>query len=267
MGFFGDSDSDDEAKPIVSKVNDGGDEDTLDDFMSKLAEEKPSDSKKKTKSERLDLEDDNDFCGAESKSATEDRSCNTKGSLLEVQEDDKEDDQGGSTFTLMRVNHAEVRYEEFTRSFTASSAATPPKILSDWSIANSCVIRVRNNQPLPPFPLLRSFTSLPSPALKEVASHLASTYPAPTAIQSVAVPLALSGNNVIACAQTGSGKTLSFAIPMMAHLTGGKTRGIVVGCTRELVMQIYKVIKPLAALMNRSSIPLFGGNGGKEKFR
>ncbi|GMI41558.1 hypothetical protein TrCOL_g13130, partial [Triparma columacea] len=236
--------------------------------MNKLAEDQSlnqsSDNAKR--SERLDLEDENDLFGSESKSATEDRSCTIKRSLPDVQTDDKEDDQGGSAFVLAPVNHAEVHYEEFTRSFTSASGATASQSLSAWSLSNSCVIRVKNNHPIPPFALLHTFTSLPSPPLQEIASHLASTYPAPTVIQSVAVPLALSGNNVIACAQTGSGKTLSFAIPMMAHLTGGKTRGIVVGCTRELVMQIYKVIKPLAALINRSSIPLFGGNGGKEKY-
>lgn len=71
-------------------------------------------------------------------------------------------------------------------------------------------------------------------------------YAEPTAIQSRAIPPALAGKDVIGCAQTGTGKTAAFAIPMIERLAGGEgPRALILAPTRELAMQIQKTFELL----------------------
>ena len=75
----------------------------------------------------------------------------------------------------------------------------------------------------------------------------------PTPVQEQAIPIALEGKDVIACAQTGTGKTAAFGIPMMQHLLNHPTeRALVVAPTRELAIQITEVMVKLA-----QQIPVF----------
>ena len=69
----------------------------------------------------------------------------------------------------------------------------------------------------------------------------AARFSAPTPVQAAAIPLALEGKDVLATAQTGTGKTLAFLIPIMEHLLQNATAGIaalVLVPTRELAMQV-----------------------------
>ena len=89
----------------------------------------------------------------------------------------------------------------------------------------------------------------------------------PTFIQAQGWPMALSGSNVVGIAQTGSGKTLSFALPALVHLLANRdeserstpVRVIVLAPTRELACQIQEVIRPLANAVNASSATIYGG--------
>ena len=74
-------------------------------------------------------------------------------------------------------------------------------------------------------------------------------YTVPTAIQEKAIPAALAGRDVLGCAQTGTGKTASFAIPIIQQIVQNKTsvkrRGIkalILTPTRELALQINECI-------------------------
>lgn len=86
---------------------------------------------------------------------------------------------------------------------------------------------------------MQSFTELPiSTYLQERIS--AAGFATPTPVQAAAIPQALGGKDVLATAQTGTGKTLAFLIPVMERLLQEKTRGItalVLGPTRELALQ------------------------------
>lgn len=77
----------------------------------------------------------------------------------------------------------------------------------------------------------------------------ASGYKEPTPIQMQAVPLMLQGREILACAPTGSGKTVAFIIPILAHLKEPKKSGfraVVVSPTRELAQQTYREFVRLA---------------------
>jgi ATP-dependent RNA helicase RhlE len=86
----------------------------------------------------------------------------------------------------------------------------------------------------------------------------------PTWIQSQSIPPALAGHDVIACAQTGSGKTAAFLLPILQGLLDGprgKTRALVLAPTRELAAQILEDLKDLATHTPVTGAAVFGGVG------
>jgi len=92
----------------------------------------------------------------------------------------------------------------------------------------------------------------------------------PTPIQNEAIPVALDGSDVIAVAQTGTGKTLAFTLPALTRLANGKrgrTRMLVLTPTRELAQQVEKVIAPLGKPLGLRSVCVFGGVGMEPQTR
>ena len=108
-----------------------------------------------------------------------------------------------------------------------------------------------------------TFASLGVPA--PIAGSLADggiTTPFP--VQAATLPDALAGRDVLGRAQTGSGKTLGFSIPLAARLAGGRTapghpRGLVLVPTRELATQVEDVLVPLARAMGLRAATIYGG--------
>ncbi len=90
-----------------------------------------------------------------------------------------------------------------------------------------------------------------------------------TPIQEQSIPIILAGNDLIACAQTGTGKTAAFLLPVLDHLlrnesNGEKPRVLVLVPTRELAIQIDQQIEGLAYFTGVSSVAVYGGNSGAE---
>ncbi|HEY7114448.1 MAG TPA: DEAD/DEAH box helicase [Thermoanaerobaculia bacterium] len=86
----------------------------------------------------------------------------------------------------------------------------------------------------------------------------------PTPIQQDAIPPALAGRDVLACAMTGSGKTAAFLLPILTRLMGsrrGTTRALILTPTRELAAQIDEHARALAVHTPLSSAAVFGGVG------
>ena len=86
----------------------------------------------------------------------------------------------------------------------------------------------------------------------------------PTAIQADAIPPALAGRDVLACAMTGSGKTAAFLLPILQRLMGqprGTTRGLIITPTRELAAQILEDLNALAVHTPITAAAIFGGVG------
>ena len=89
-------------------------------------------------------------------------------------------------------------------------------------------------------------------------------YSEPTPIQKKAIPEALAGKDVVGCAQTGSGKTAAFILPLLQRM--GEERGVkalVVTPTRELAVQIEEVARSFARFTNRRVTAVYGGVGYK----
>jgi len=86
----------------------------------------------------------------------------------------------------------------------------------------------------------------------------------PTPIQSEAIPHALHGRDLLACAATGSGKTAAFLLPILNQLVDrprGKTRALVLAPTRELALQIVSDLGELARFTGVKAAPVHGGVG------
>ncbi len=83
----------------------------------------------------------------------------------------------------------------------------------------------------------------------------------PTPIQSKAIPAAFSGRDLVGCAQTGTGKTAAFCIPILVRLAEREDQtALILAPTRELAVQIHKVVEQLgAAFPELSSVLLIGG--------
>lgn len=94
----------------------------------------------------------------------------------------------------------------------------------------------------------------------------ASNYETATLVQQQVIPPILEGHDVIASAQTGTGKTAAFLLPVMNRLlkghVDGQTGALIIVPTRELAIQISQHIEGLSYFTHLSSIAIYGGSGG-----
>ena len=89
-----------------------------------------------------------------------------------------------------------------------------------------------------------------------------------TPIQQQAIPIILNGEDLIACAQTGTGKTAAFVLPILSLLSSqkqnDKVKALIIAPTRELAKQIDMQIEGFSYFTNSSSYPIYGGGTGPE---
>ncbi|SMG50740.1 ATP-dependent RNA helicase RhlE [Marivirga sericea] len=93
-------------------------------------------------------------------------------------------------------------------------------------------------------------------------------YQKPSEIQVKAIPRILNGHDVIGIAQTGTGKTAAFVLPLLMKLKyaqGHDPRALIIAPTRELVMQVYENILELGKYTDLRTVCLYGGIGPKKQ--
>lgn len=101
--------------------------------------------------------------------------------------------------------------------------------------------------------------------LLEALDHMG--FESATPIQEQAIPQILQNKDLIACAQTGTGKTAAFILPILHKLTGKPDSSIdtlVIVPTRELAIQIEQEIQGLSYFVSVGSKAIYGGGGGKD---
>ncbi|HEX9093594.1 MAG TPA: DEAD/DEAH box helicase, partial [Coriobacteriia bacterium] len=88
-------------------------------------------------------------------------------------------------------------------------------------------------------------------------------YTEPTPVQTEAIPLVLDGRDVVGCAQTGTGKTAAFILPLLQRISArpGGPRALVVTPTRELALQIVEVANSAAKHTRHRVAAVYGGVG------
>ena len=93
-------------------------------------------------------------------------------------------------------------------------------------------------------------------------------YTEPTPIQEQAIPLALAGQDILGIAQTGTGKTAAYTLPLLMRIKyaqGTDPRALILAPTRELAMQISEAIIQLSKYTDIRTAVLFGGVGAKSQ--
>lgn len=103
------------------------------------------------------------------------------------------------------------------------------------------------------------------PDLLEALGYM--NYEKATPIQEAAIPAILAGKDIIGCAQTGTGKTAAFVLPMLNRLLADEskgTRALIICPTRELAIQIDQLIEGLVYFSDLSSFAVYGGGTGPE---
>ena len=161
---------------------------------------------------------------------------------------DSQEEKEKENLVLVPLSHEEIEYEKFEKSFYK-----PLPELSNLSPQDcqnkrkEAEIRVVGEGDLPA--PVDTFEQLQlHPKLFEAIQKQG--FDIPTPIQRQALPVALSGRNMIGIAKTGSGKTAAFVIPLIPHILAqrplGKGEGpiaVIVAPSRELARQIFKETK------------------------
>lgn len=113
--------------------------------------------------------------------------------------------------------------------------------------------------------MLFSELGLIEPLQKAVAHE---GYKTPTPIQEQAIPVVLAGKDILGCAQTGTGKTASFVLPLLQRMheqkllngtSGHQVKALILTPTRELATQIHESIENYGRFLNLKSVVIYGG--------
>lgn len=96
-----------------------------------------------------------------------------------------------------------------------------------------------------------------APKLIEILDRI--NFKVPTPIQHKAIPVAISGQDVIGIAQTGTGKTLAYSIPLIQHIIQKNLKGLVILPTRELALQVNAALSSLCRPLHLKTAVFIGG--------
>lgn len=171
---------------------------------------------------------------------------------------------------------AELEDENDGATYKADSSlnALPQSAIDDFFKSQSVQIDDPNKTNLRP---ILAFTQLPSDLATQFSS-LFSGFDKPSSIQSAAWPFLLAGRDVVGVAETGSGKTIAFGMPLVSRLSALKKkkgiRAVIVAPTRELAIQVFEQIDKLCKTATASSsslklkpVCIYGGTNKDEQRR
>jgi len=149
--------------------------------------------------------------------------------------------------------------KDFYTEHPAVASLSPQEVKGQMAKLNA---RVQGREPHPKPVQAFDHIGLPDELLRLVQG---TGFPCPTPIQSIGWPAALSGRDMVAVAQTGSGKTLGYLLPALVHISaqpplrpGDGPMALVVAPTRELAMQIQAEVEKFTGSRIRAT-SVFGG--------
>ncbi|KAG2736374.1 hypothetical protein G9P44_000464 [Scheffersomyces stipitis] len=232
--------------------------DELDDFIASLSKQESSSNdipSQIIEDEQLEVENEGD---------SEDE---------EIDQDKKQQELLSSKFQKLQnekqletIDHSTMNYSDFRKNFYQE-----PSEIQNWTAEQVESIRLEldgikvagSNVPRPV--LKWSHLGLPASYMNIIEDKL--EYKAPTSIQSQALPAIMSGRDIIGVAKTGSGKTLSFVLPMLRHIQdqpdlkdGEGPIGLILSPTRELAVQIHKEITNFTKRLGMTACCCYGGS-------
>lgn len=106
-----------------------------------------------------------------------------------------------------------------------------------------------------------------APKLLEILQNLKFVHPTP--IQEQSIPIAIEGKDLMGIAQTGTGKTLAFGVPMIQRLaqSKGKMKGLIILPTRELALQVEETLRKVGSTLGLKTAILIGGEAMGRQLR
>uniref|UniRef100_A0A453I8J6 RNA helicase n=1 Tax=Aegilops tauschii subsp. strangulata TaxID=200361 RepID=A0A453I8J6_AEGTS len=169
------------------------------------------------------------------------------------------------------LDHSTIEYEPFTKDFYEEKPSVSGMSVEEVAdYMKSLAIRVSGfDVPRP----VKNFEDcgFPVPLMNAIAKQ---GYEKPTTIQCQALPIVLSGRDIIGIAKTGSGKTAAFVLPMIVHIMDQPELqkeegpiGVICAPTRELAHQIYLEAKKFAKPYNLQVAAVYGGVSKFEQFK
>ncbi|KAJ3683042.1 hypothetical protein LUZ60_013269 [Juncus effusus] len=169
------------------------------------------------------------------------------------------------------LDHSSVDYEPFCKDFYEEKPSISG--MSEQDVAEyrkSLAIRVSGFDVPKPIKLFED-CGFSSPIMSVISKQ---GYEKPTPIQCQALPIVLSGRDIIGIAKTGSGKTAAFVLPMVVHIMDQPELakeegpiGIICAPTRELAHQIYLEAKKFSKPYNLKVCAVYGGVSKHEQFK
>lgn len=168
--------------------------------------------------------------------------------------------------------------KKLAKAAAAAAAAGPalPAVVPGEFTPEHTAFLTENGITLTPhlFPPILSLQGASLPVSPKLLPYL-SGFTKPTPIQSCSWPPLLAGRDVIGVAETGSGKTLSFSLPVLQALSllapstkqSNQIKCLVLAPTRELALQTHATMQALGALVGVNAVCLFGGVGKDEQVR
>ncbi|GJP78338.1 hypothetical protein CLOP_g8656 [Closterium sp. NIES-67] len=172
---------------------------------------------------------------------------------------------------LGHVDHSAIDYDEFEKAFYEEHPDVAAMPAADVA-ARLSALSIRTSGYDVPRPITAfAHAALPPALMGAVRKH---GYSAPTPIQSAALPVILSGRDVIGVAKTGSGKTAAFVLPLIVHAAdqprAGRGEGpiaLICAPTRELAAQIHGEARRFGKPLGLRVSGVFGGMSKFEQFK
>ncbi|KAI5952918.1 PRP5 [Candida jiufengensis] len=188
----------------------------------------------------------------------------------DTEEDEKEEDlqnridsklaKLGNTKTLKEIDQSKINYKPFEKNFYQVPFEMSLMSHEEIELLRLELDNIRVKGDNIPIPFTKwSQLILPSNMIN-VINELNFAKPSP--IQSQSIPIALSGRDLIAVAKTGSGKTLSYVLPLMRHINAANTgpSALILCPTRELALQIEQEVLNFSKKMDKKIVCCYGGS-------
>eukprot|EP00835_Amoeboradix_gromovi_P003876 NODE_274_length_12130_cov_0.238800.p2 type:complete len:766 gc:universal NODE_274_length_12130_cov_0.238800:9324-11621(+) len=168
--------------------------------------------------------------------------------------------------SIQEIDHSTMNYDKIQKKFYQESKEIEEMTAEEVSEYRSQLdgINVRGKRCPKPIKTWEQ-AGLPHACFRVIVEEL--KFAKPTPIQCQALPIALSGRDIIGIAKTGSGKSLAFLLPLFRHVmaqkpieVGDGPIGIILAPTRELANQIYKECKNFTRSHNINAVCAYGGS-------
>ncbi|KAK5628723.1 hypothetical protein RRF57_004438 [Xylaria bambusicola] len=254
--------------PILSDVQSAKETTDEDGIKPKKSKKAKKDKKEKSEKSREDGDDGESEQLAEEKKAKKDK----KARKARKEKDDKKDKnekkkrqkqgQDADTATNGSANgHLESTVSNGENGVTLPLSVPESEVKTFLSTHQITVVDPLSDKLLQP---IMKFSQLPPSPL--TAKNPFAAFKAPTPIQAASWPFGLSGRDIVGVAETGSGKTIAFGLPLVNAVLGmpqtqggGRIRAVVVSPTRELAMQTNDELSKLANHVELKTVCVYGG--------